>query len=41
MSQVVDDMFDGFICQRCGSFVDGEAPGYPRDCVDCESEADE
>ena len=41
MSQVVDDMLEGFICQTCGSFVDGEAPGYPRDCEDCESEADE
>ncbi|MDB1690067.1 hypothetical protein [Enterococcus casseliflavus] len=41
MSQVVNDMLDGFICKTCGSFVDGEAPGYPRDCEDCESEADE
>lgn len=41
VSQIVDDMLDGFICQTCGSFVDGETPGYPRDCEDCESEADE
>ncbi len=41
MSQVVDDMLDGFTCQQCGAFVDGEAPGYPRSCEDCESEADE
>lgn len=41
MSQVVDDMLDGFICQTCGSFVDGETLGYPRDCEDCEREADE
>lgn len=41
MSQVVDDMLDGFTCQTCASFVDGEAPGYPRDCEDCESEENE
>lgn len=41
MSQVVDDMLDGFTCQTCGSFIDGEVPGYPRDCEDCESEENE
>ena len=36
MSQTVDDMLSGLICQVCGSFMDDfEAPGYPRTCEDC------
>ena len=37
MSQTVEDMLNGLICQVCGSFMDDfEAPGYPRTCEDCE-----
>lgn len=36
MSQTVDDMLSGLICQVCGTFMDDfEAPGYPRICEDC------
>ena len=39
MSQTVEDMLSGLICQVCGSFMDDfEAPGYPRTCKDCEEE---
>ena len=39
MSQTVEDMLNGLICQVCGSFMDDfEAPGYPRTCEDCEEE---
>ncbi|MFR0816530.1 MAG: hypothetical protein ACLSIL_19845 [Enterococcus casseliflavus] len=40
MSQVVEDILDGFMCQKCGCFVDGEAPGYPRDCANCGGEGE-
>lgn len=26
----------GFHCQFCGESIDGEEPGYPRSCEDCE-----
>ena len=36
MSQTVDDMLSGLICQVCGTFMDDfEASGYPRTCEDC------
>ena len=39
MSQTVEDILNGLICQVCGSFMDDfEAPGYPRTCEDCEEE---
>ena len=39
MSQTVEAMLNGLICQVCGSFMDDfEAPGYPRTCEDCEEE---
>lgn len=38
---VADDLLSGFCCEECGSIVDGEAPGYPRLCTDCEEEDDE
>lgn len=28
-------MLEGVVCQRCGSYIDGEAPGYPRACDGC------
>lgn len=36
MSQAVEDMLDGLICQICGQFIDFEASGYPRPCDECE-----
>lgn len=36
MSEIVDDMLDGFLCQQClVMFDDLESPGYPRVCEDC------
>ena len=32
MSDMVDMMLDGIVCQHCGSFIDGGASGYPRSC---------
>ena len=32
MSEIVDMMLEGIICQYCGGFIDGCAPGYPRSC---------
>jgi hypothetical protein len=35
MSEFVDLMLDGVICQRCGQFL-GDATGFPRSCEGCE-----
>lgn len=26
---------EGLLCEDCGSFIDGEAPGHPRKCDNC------
>lgn len=36
MGEIADAMINGFLCQYCGVFLDGEEPGYPRSCEDCE-----
>ena len=28
-------MLDGLLCQICGGFLDGGAPGHPRWCEEC------
>lgn len=38
MGDIADDMISGFMCQYCGVFLDGQEPGYPRSCEDCEEE---
>lgn len=35
MSEFVDLMLDGAICQCCGQFL-GDATGFPRSCEGCE-----
>lgn len=30
-------IYEGFVCQSCGELIDGDDPGYPRDCEDCET----
>lgn len=35
---MVELMLEGVICEQCGVFIDGLAPGYPRCCEDCEEE---
>nr|DAX04337.1 MAG TPA: NADH-PPase NADH pyrophosphatase zinc ribbon domain [Bacteriophage sp.] len=38
MGETTEMILDGFLCHSCGSFIDGEEPGYPRNCEDCEDE---
>ena len=38
MGELADMHLDGTLCEQCGEFLDGEAPGYPRLCKDCEEE---
>lgn len=32
MNAIVDMIMEGIICKDCGEFIDGEAPGYERNC---------
>ena len=32
MNAIIDMIMDGIICKDCGEFIDGEAPGYERNC---------
>lgn len=41
MSFYEDYVAEGLCCQICGTFIDGEEPGYPRICEDCEEENNE
>lgn len=35
--EVAELMLDGALCEGCGGFIDGLAPGHPRYCSkDCE-----
>lgn len=38
MGQAAEDILNGIMCERCGGFIDGEEPGHPRPCEDCENE---
>lgn len=38
MSEITEDVMEGLLCEDCGAFIDGDAPGYPRECEDCEGE---
>lgn len=38
MGETTELILDGLLCQSCGSFIDGETSGYPRDCEDCEGD---
>jgi Zn finger protein HypA/HybF involved in hydrogenase expression len=35
MGDVADMMLDGTLCEGCGVYLEGEAPGYPRYCTSC------
>jgi len=35
MGQNADDIIEGFVCELCGMFLDGDSPGYPRLCSFC------
>lgn len=32
MGDIADMMLDGTLCEGCGVYIEGEAPGYPRHC---------
>ena len=32
MREILETFLDGTLCERCGVFLDGETPGYPRYC---------
>jgi hypothetical protein len=38
MGEVAEMMLEGILCESCGEFIDGENPGHPRECADCENE---
>ncbi|MDF9845106.1 MULTISPECIES: hypothetical protein [unclassified Paenibacillus] len=38
MGEAAEGILEGIMCQHCGEFIDGEAPGYLRSCEDCENE---
>jgi len=40
MGDIADAMINGLFCQYCGCLIDGDEPGYPRDCG-CGEEDDE
>lgn len=35
MGEIAEMILDGTLCERCGSFIDGDSPGFPRLCNDC------
>jgi hypothetical protein len=35
MGEIAEMMLDGTLCESCGSFIDGDSPGYPRKCSNC------
>jgi len=38
MGEIAEMMLDGTLCEWCGVYIEGDAPGYPRLCRDCASE---
>lgn len=38
MGETTEMIINGLICQYCTCLIDGEEPGYPRTCEDCEEE---
>jgi len=35
MGEAAEMVLEGLLCEGCGSYIDGEAQGYPRSCDDC------
>ena len=35
MGEASEMVLEGLLCTSCGSYIDGEEPGYPRKCDDC------
>ena len=38
MGETAELIIEGFVCQHCGEYLDGDDPGYPRSCNACEKE---
>lgn len=36
MGDAAELILEGYICQQCSELIDGDDPGYPRSCEDCE-----
>lgn len=36
MGEIAEGLIDGLFCTDCAGLVDGDQPGYPRQCEDCE-----
>lgn len=41
MGEISEMILDGLLCEVCGSYIDGESPGYPRTCELCKEEGEE
>lgn len=35
MGEIADMMINGFLCEQCGCWLDGEESGYARLCAGC------
>lgn len=40
MGDIAEMILEGLLCDCCGSFIDGEEPGFPRSCEDCAAEGE-
>jgi hypothetical protein len=38
MGEIAEMVLEGVLCEQCGCLIDGDEPGYPRLCEDCERE---
>lgn len=34
MGEIAESMLDGTVCEACGTYIEGDAPGHPRYCSD-------
>jgi hypothetical protein len=38
MGEIADAMLNGEMCEWCGIYLEGEPPGYPQLCSDCQQD---
>ena len=38
MGDIAEMIMMGFLCQKCGAYIDRDAWGFPRNCDCCEIE---
>lgn len=42
MGEHADDIIEGTVCEECGTFFDdGDSPGFPRTCNECQEEEEQ